>query len=356
MRTTQNPIGSGPKVPEGPRTLTLQVDDLSGGERLDVFVAKAAAGEGISRTRAQTLIDEGNIRLNGRAGKPSTKVKPGDLVEVTVPPPEEWDIAAEDIPLDVVYEDSHVLVINKARGMVVHPAAGHWQGTLVNAVLARCPDLAGIGGEVRPGIVHRLDKDTTGLIVVAKNENALRSLQDQMKAREVRRLYVALCLGKVRQDAGTVDAPIGRHPVHRKKMAVVPTGRRAITDYEVLARFAAQYTLVLAMLRTGRTHQIRVHMAHLGHPVAGDPVYSRGKDDLGLEGQALHALALGFRHPATGHPLEFCAPLPEDLKKALETLARKYPDSLKELQNTFSRRQECRDILGPALKDIIRST
>ena len=278
-------------------------------------------------------------------------MKPGDLVEVTVPP-----LESETLPRtssDVVYEDSYVLVINKAQRWCTPPPAIAYAG---HAVLARCPDLAGIGGEVRPGIVHRLDKDTTGLIVVAKNENALRSLQDQMKAREVRRLYVALCLGKVRQDAGTVDAPIGRHPVHRKKMAVVPTGRHAITDYEVLARFAAQYTLVLAMLRTGRTHQIRVHMAHLGHPVAGDPVYSRGKDDLGLEGQALHALALGFRHPATGHPLEFCAPLPEDLKKALETLARKYPDSLKELQNTFSRRQECRDILGPALKDIIRST
>ncbi len=333
----------------------FEVDDPSGGERLDVFVAKAAAGEGISRTRAQALIEEGNVLLNGGGCKPSAKVKPGDLVVLTMPPPEKWDVAAEDIPLDIVYEDRDVLVINKARGMVVHPAAGHWQGTLVNAILARCPDLAGIGGEIRPGIVHRLDKDTTGLIVVAKNEPVLKSLQDQIKAREVRRTYVALCLGKVRQDAGTVDAPIGRHPVHRKKMAVVPTGRSAVTDYEVLARFAAQYTLILANLRTGRTHQIRVHMAHLGHPVAGDPVYSRGKDDLGLEGQALHALALRFRHPATGQSMEFGAPLPDDLKKALEVLARKYPDSLMELEDKLARRQDRPEILDSALNEVVRS-
>lgn len=342
--------------PAARRTLTFQVDELSAGERLDVFVAKAAAEEGISRTRAQGLIDEGNICLNGLAAKASTKVKPGDVVYLTVPPPEEWDVTPEDIPIDVVYEDPEVLVINKARGMVVHPAAGHRQGTLVNAVLARCPDLAGIGGELRPGIVHRLDKDTTGLMVVAKNETALKSLQDQIKAREVKRVYIVLCLGKVRQDAGTVDAPIGRHPAHRKKMAVVPTGRSAVTDYEVLARFSGEYTLVLARLRTGRTHQIRVHMAHLGYPVVGDPVYGRGKNDLGLKGQALHALVLGFQHPTTGEPLEFWAPLPEDFKGALESLIRKHPQALEELRSVLrSLRQGGLDKPSEALQYIIRS-
>lgn len=340
--------------PAARRTLTFQVDELSAGERLDVFVAKAAAEEGISRTRAQGLIDEGNICLNGLAAKASTKVKPGDVVYLTVPPPEEWDVTPEDIPIDVVYEDPEVLVINKARGMVVHPAAGHRQGTLVNAVLARCPDLAGIGGELRPGIVHRLDKDTTGLIVVAKNENALRSLQGQMKAGGVKRVYVALCSGKVRQDAGTVDAPIGRHPVHRKKMAVVPTGRSAVTDYEVLARFSSEYTLVLAELRTGRTHQIRVHMAHLGHPVLGDPVYGRAKNNLGLNGQALHALELGFQHPSTGEPIEFSAPLPDDFKEALESLVRTHPEALEGLRRKLGVRQDL-DNLKKALQYIERS-
>jgi len=337
------------------KTLTFQVDGLSGGERLDVFVAKAAAGEGISRTRAQGLIDEGNILLNGLSAKASTKVKPGDVICLVVPPPEKWDVAAEDIPIDVIYEDSDVLVLNKARGMVVHPAAGHRQGTLVNAILARCPDLAGIGGEVRPGIVHRLDKDTTGLMVVAKNETALKSLQDQIKARKVKRVYIALCLGKVRRDAGTVDAPIGRHPVHRKKMAVVPTGRSAVTDYEVLARFSGYYTLLLAKLRTGRTHQIRVHMAHLGHPVVGDPVYGRERNDLGLRGQALHAMVLGFHHPSTGRPMEFSAPLPEDFRGALESLIRKHPQALEELRSVLrSRGEDGLDKPAEALQYIIR--
>ncbi|HHY75184.1 MAG TPA: RluA family pseudouridine synthase [Firmicutes bacterium] len=324
------------KAPGTPITLVLRVDETHGGERLDVFVAKMASGEGLSRTRAQGLIEEGNIRLNGLCAKPSTKVKPGDVIDVTVPPPEEWDVAPEEIPIDVVYEDADVLVINKARGMVVHPAAGHWQGTLVNAILAHCPDLAGIGGEVRPGIVHRLDKGTTGLMVVAKNDGALKSLQDQIKARKVKRVYIALCVGEVRNDAGTVDAPIGRHPVHRKKMAVVPTGRSAVTDYEVLARFSADFTLLLAKLRTGRTHQIRVHMAHLGHPVAGDPVYGRVRNDLGLEGQALHALVLGFDHPVTGERLEFSAPLPRDFEEALGLLFRKYPSALDDLRAALS--------------------
>lgn len=294
------------------------------GERLDVFVARAATGLSISRSRVQALIDEGCILLNGRIPKASHKVKTGDSVELSLPAPKQWDVAAEDIPIDVVYEDSDVLVINKPRGMVVHPAAGHREGTLVNAILARCPDLSGIGGEVRPGIVHRLDKDTTGLMVVAKNEASLKSLQDQIKAREVKRWYLALCKGNVKEDTGTVDAAIGRHPVHRKRMAVVPSGRSAVTDYRTLARFGADFTLILAKLRTGRTHQIRVHMAYIGHPVAGDPTYGRAKDGMGLEGQALHAVRLGFCHPATREYVEFSAPMPDDFRNAVLSLENRY--------------------------------
>lgn len=309
-------------------TLRLTVGESLAGERIDLFASKAAGDRDISRSRVQSLISEGRVLLNGHVPKASNKVKAGDVVEITLPPPRKWDVEAEDIPIDVVHEDSDILVINKARGMVVHPAAGHWGGTLVNAILARCPDLTGIGGELRPGIVHRLDKDTTGLLVVAKNEQALKSLQGQIKARTVKRWYLALLRGNLKGNvseyAGTVDAPIGRHPVHRKKMAVVPTGRPAVTDYEVIARFGMDYTLVLAKLRTGRTHQIRVHMAHLGHPVAGDPVYKRAKDSLGLEGQALHAGRLGFNHPAGGEYVEFSAGVPDDFRNALSMLQERY--------------------------------
>jgi 23S rRNA pseudouridine1911/1915/1917 synthase len=275
-----------------------------------------------------SLLDDGNVLLNGEHPKASSKVKTGDVVDVTIPPPKEWDVAAEDIPLDVVYEDQHILVINKPRGMVVHPAAGHWEGTLVNAILSRCPNLAGIGGEVRPGIVHRLDKDTTGLLVVAKDEQSMNDLQAQIKDRKVKRQYIALLKGRLALESGTIEAPIGRHPVNRKKMAVVPTGRPAVTDYQVITRFGQDYTLVLAKLRTGRTHQIRVHFSHLGHPVAGDPVYSRGAGELGLGGQALHAARLGLYRPGDGEFVEFSAPLPEDFKGALSTLERRYKEEL----------------------------
>jgi 23S rRNA pseudouridine1911/1915/1917 synthase len=307
------------------RVLKIEAQQGSQGERLDVYLSRRLSGE-FSRSRIQVLIDEDNILLNGERPKASARLRPGDVMQVTVPAPREWDVAPEDIPLEVVYEDDDILVINKPRGMVVHPAAGHWEGTLVNAVLSRCPGLRGIGGEVRPGIVHRLDKDTTGLLVVAKDEKALRDLQAQLKERKVKRQYVALLRGRLKDSAGTVNAPIGRHPVRRKKMAVVPSGRPAVTDYEVLARFGDEYTLVLARLRTGRTHQIRVHFAHLGHPVAGDPVYSRGEGELGLGGQALHAARLGLYKPSGGDYVEFTAPLPGDFRSALETLEKTYKE------------------------------
>lgn len=312
---------------QAPKTTRVEVEEAFAGARLDVYLATRLSGE-FSRSRVQSLIGEGNVLLNGACPKASTKVKLGDVVDVTVPPPREWDVAPEDIPLDVIYEDQHILIINKPRGMVVHPAAGHWEGTLVNAVLSRCPGLSGIGGEIRPGIVHRLDKDTTGLLVVAKDEKSMKGLQGQIKDRKVKRQYVALLRGRLFDNSGTVDAPIGRHPVNRKRMAVVPTGRPAVTDFEVIARFGQEYTLVLAKLRTGRTHQIRVHFSHLGHPVAGDPVYSRGKGELGLEGQALHAVRLGLFRPLDGEYVEFSAPLPGDFLNALANLEKRYGEEL----------------------------
>ena len=314
---------------QGPKGIRVVVPEESAGKRLDAYLPSALAGGlDLSRSRVQTLIDEGNILLNGSIPKASARLRAGDTVDVTVPSPTEWDVTAEDIPLDVIYEDQHILIINKARGMVVHPAAGHWSGTLANAILSRCPDLAGIGGEIRPGIVHRLDKDTTGLLVVAKDETSMKDLQEQIKDRKVKRQYIALLRGRLPTMEGTIDAPIGRHPVHRKKMAVVPDGREAVTDYEVITRFGQEYTLVLAKLRTGRTHQIRVHFSHLGHPVAGDPVYSRGKGELHLDGQALHAARLGLFRPQDGEYVEFSAPLPDDFRDALATLERRYKEEL----------------------------
>lgn len=331
----------------GNRVFTLKVSPEAEKCRIDVYVSENLPE--LSRSRVKSLIEEGRVTINGTpAEKASTRVKAGDLVTVEVPPPKEWDVEPEAIPLDVVYEDDDILVINKERGMVVHPAAGHWQGTLVNAILNHCPDLSSIGGQIRPGIVHRLDKDTTGLLVVAKNERALWSLQQQIKERIVRREYLALLRGRVRKDSGSVDAPIGRHPVDRKKMAVVSSegrGRRAVTDYEVISRFGDDYTLIVAKLRTGRTHQIRVHMCHIGHPVVGDPVYGRTKGELGLPGQALHAYKLGLYRSfdaatqdagaggsggeGTDAPyMEFFAPVPEDFKRALSDLERKYGEEL----------------------------
>jgi len=229
---------------------------------------------------------------------------------VIEPEPRPVDVQAQDIPLDILYEDEDIIVINKPQGMVVHPAAGNYNSTLVNALLHHCRDLSGINGEMRPGIVHRIDKDTSGVLVVAKNDHSHVNLAQQIKDKTAVRKYIALVEGDIKEDAGTIDAPIGRHPVYRKKMAVVPGGRRAVTHFKVLERFG-RYTLIEARLETGRTHQIRVHMAYIGHPVVGDPVYGYKRQSFNLNGQLLHAQCLGFKHPRTGRYMEFCAPLPD---------------------------------------------
>ncbi len=298
----------------------LVVPDGAPAERLDRWLA--ASGVGPSRAFVQKLIDAGHVLVDGRVAPASHKVRPGQKVLVAIPPPEPTATLPEAIPLDVLYEDDDVIVINKPQGMVVHPAAGNRAGTLVNALLAHCRGLSAIGGKERPGIVHRLDKDTSGVLVVAKNDAAHVSLQKQIQAREARREYLAIVHGRVREERGRINAPIGRHPVDRKRMAVIAGGRPAVTDYEVLERFPG-YTLVRAILQTGRTHQIRVHMAHLGHPVVGDPVYGARRSPWNLKGQCLHAQRLAFRHPRTGAWMSFTAPLPPDMEKVLADLRRR---------------------------------
>lgn len=288
--------------------------------RLDAFLASQEE-LALSRSRIKALIEEGHITVNGAARKASQSVAPGDEIVVRVPDPVVVDLAPEEIPLDVVYEDDDVLVINKQRGLVVHPAAGHWSGTLVNAVLDHVDDLEGIGGELRPGIVHRLDKDTTGLLVVAKNGRAMANLQDQIREHVVRRVYWALVHGNTMPETGRIEAPIGRHPGDRKRMAVnARTGRDSLTNFRVLERFPG-YALLECRLETGRTHQIRVHLSFIGHPVVGDPVYGTRKAHLGLEAQALHARQLGFNHPSTGEWLEFTAQPPPEMMAAIQRLS-----------------------------------
>lgn len=297
----------------------LEVTEAHAGTRLDVLIAGQGQWE-LSRSEVQRLLDEGHVTVTGPKAKQkaSYKVEPGDRITVTIPDPVPLDLVAEAIPLDVVYEDDDLLVINKARGMVVHPAAGHWSGTLVNAVLGHVDDeLEEVGGEMRPGIVHRLDKDTTGLLVVAKTPQAHHSLADQIRERTAKREYLALVHGAPPVDTGTVDAPIGRHPKDRKRMAVTLShGRHAVTHFRVLERYS-HYALLQCRLETGRTHQIRVHMAYIGHPVVGDPVYGTRKQHLGMTAQALHARLLSFTHPRTGELLEFTAEPPADMQEAI---------------------------------------
>lgn len=293
--------------------------------RLDQFLT--ANVEELSRARVQKLIDEGMVTVNGTIARASLKLKEGDKIVLTMPPPEILEAGAEDIPVAVVFEDENLVVINKPAGMVVHPGAGVHSGTLVNALLHHCRgSLSSIGGVIRPGIVHRLDKDTSGLIVVAKNDNAHQKLAAQLKDKTARRTYIALVEGQPKEAEGTVNAPIGRHPVKRKEMAIVENGRNAVTHFKALKYFQ-RFTLMECRLDTGRTHQIRVHMASLNLPVAGDIVYNRktsgtleGRHKLGLNGQALHAAKLSFTHPVTGLLLEFQAELPQDFERLLAKL------------------------------------
>jgi len=294
------------------------------GERVDRFLA--AALPDLSRSAVQRLIENGEVWVNDHVLiQASYKVRVGDTIAVHVPPPQATTIEPEALPLDILYEDGDILVLNKAPGMVVHPGAGNLSGTLVNAVLAYCPDLQGIGGELRPGIVHRLDKDTSGVLIVAKHDLAIRALQQQFKQRTVRKHYTALLIGHLTQSEGVIEAPVGRHRVHRKKMAVVAQGKPAHTRWHLVARYSDTqsriYTLVDVHLLTGRTHQIRVHFSWLGYPVVGDRVYGPSRNPLSAPRQFLHARSLTIVHPVTGEEMTFSAPLPPDLAAILNTLS-----------------------------------
>ena len=300
-------------------TKTLTADQA--GERLDAFLARSLPD--LTRSAAQRLLEEGAVTLGGKPTKKNTKTAPGDVVEVTLPEPQPVEVVPQNIPLDIVYEDADVIVVNKPVGLVVHPAPGHPDGTLVNALLYHCgTSLSGINGELRPGIVHRIDRDTSGLIIAAKNDRAHLALSAQLQDHTLARVYEAVVVGNLREDSGTVNAPIGRHPVDRKKMAIEPrNGRAAVTHWRVLARYPG-YTHVECRLETGRTHQIRVHMASIGHPLLGDTVYGSKKPWPGLAGQCLHARKLRFIHPSTGQPVEVECPLPDWFEKVLKQLDR----------------------------------
>ncbi len=302
-------------------TLVWTVDADRSGERIDKHVTEAIGDGTVSRSQVQEWIRQGAVTVGGAAVKPNAKVSAGDEIVVRFPEPEPVEAMPENIPLDIVYEDADVIVINKPRGMVVHPAVGHSSGTVVNALLYHCRDLSGINGMMRPGIVHRIDKDTSGLLMAAKNDLAHASLAEQLKAHTVIRRYCALVYGVLPHDKGTIDAPIGRDKHDRKMFAVTDRGsKRAVTHFTVAERFD-DYTLVELRLETGRTHQIRVHMKYIGHPIVGDPMYGgRSGRSLGMVGQALHAGVLGFVHPRTGETLEFSVPLPEDMEHALRML------------------------------------
>ena len=289
------------------------------GERLDAFLARSV--EGLSRSAAQKLIEDALVLRNGKPGKKNDKLNIGDAVSYQIPEPKAVDIAPKEIPLDIVYEDDDLLVINKPKGLVVHPAAGHQDDTLVNGLLyALGDDLSGINGELRPGIVHRIDKDTSGLLAVAKNDLAHTVLASQLKDHSMARTYEAIVCGVLKEDSGTVDAPIGRHPSDRKKMCVTQRNSKpAVTHWEVIRRYRG-YTHIRCKLETGRTHQIRVHMAYIGHPILGDVVYGHKKPELGQSSQCLHAGVLCFAHPRDGHPVMVFAELPQYFKDVLQKL------------------------------------
>lgn len=297
----------------------INLEALESGVRIDVFLAERLSDT--SRSGVQKLLEQGHVTLRGKPVRKNHKITTGEIFEVTLPTPVSMEMLAQEIPLDVVFEDSDVIVVNKPRGMVVHPAPGHPDGTLVNALLAHCGDsLSGIGGARRPGIVHRIDKDTSGLVIAAKNDAAHLSLSAQLKDRSLSRVYEALVIGTIKNDAGKIDAPVGRHPTDRKRQTVsAKTGRPAVTHYEVLGRYNG-YTHVRCRLETGRTHQIRVHMASIGHPVLGDLIYGRKKPEKGLSGQCLHARELKFLHPRKGQPVLLKTELPSYFIDVLQKL------------------------------------
>lgn len=297
----------------------FEVTEADSGERLDRFIANGI--DSLTRSYIQKMIAQENCLVNGKAAKAGCRLQAGDTVAFFLPENAEPDIAAEDIPLDILYEDAFILVVNKPKHMVVHPAAGHYSGTLVNAVLYHCRgSLSGINGVMRPGIVHRIDKDTSGSLIICKNDMAHAGIAAQLKEHSVNRIYHAIVYGVLSEDATTIDAPIGRDPKDRLKMAVIPAGKRAVTHIRVLKRFE-RFTYIACKLETGRTHQIRVHMAHIGHPILGDTVYAPGrKDPAACEGQTLHAKVIGFMHPCTGEYMEFDAPLPAYFRHLLEIL------------------------------------
>ena len=302
-------------------TIRLTVTSEEAGQRADSLLARRL--EGLTRSAAARLLEEGRVTDRGRPAAKNLRVQPGQVLEVQLPEPEEPEARPQNIPLDVVYEDQDVIVVNKPTGMVVHPAPGHPDGTLVNALLYHCGEsLSGIGGQKRPGIVHRIDRDTSGLIIAAKNDAAHAALSAQLSDHTLARTYECLVSGNMKQDSGTVDAPIGRSSADRKKMAVVPGGRRAVTHWEVVARYPG-VTHLRCRLETGRTHQIRVHLAYIGHPILGDTVYGAKKPVPGLTGQCLHATGLRFLHPRTGEPVELHCPLPEEFTRMLEKLEKK---------------------------------
>lgn len=300
--------------------IKFEVMEKDAGERIDKFVANCI--DSLTRSYIQKMIAQENCFVNGKAVKASYRVKAEDEVAFSLPENVEPDIAAENIPLDILYEDGDILIVNKPKHMVVHPAPGHVSGTLVNAALYHCKSsLSGINGVMRPGIVHRIDKDTSGSLIICKNDKAHNSIAAQLKDHSVTRIYHAIVYGVLKEDEMTIDAPLGRDPRDRLKIAVVQTGKRAVTHIRVLKRFA-KFTYVACRLETGRTHQIRVHMAHIGHPILGDTVYAPGrKSPVKCDGQALHAKVIGFIHPTSGEYLEFDAPLPDEFRHFLEVLA-----------------------------------
>ena len=299
--------------------VTLKVEKIDKKKRIDTYISEQK--ENFTRSKVQRLIGEQKITVNGKKVKASYNVQENDTIEIIEEEPIQANIKPQDITLDVIYEDKDIIIINKQKGMVVHPANGNYDGTLVNAIMAKCKDsLSGIGGEIRPGIVHRLDKDTSGAIIVAKNDKAHVNLSNQIKNHNVTKTYIALVRGIIKENQATIKMPIARSKTDRKKMAVDPKGKEAITHFEVLERFENKYTLLKVNIETGRTHQIRVHMSYIGYPLVGDEVYSNGKNEFGIKGQCLHAWKLDFKHPITEKPMHIEAKIPEYFEEVIKKL------------------------------------